>query len=253
MSSPYFEKEITYDNNDDDLDINLAKLAEKQNDANVDDEDKINHLADDEDDVDDDINDVDADVDDEDEDEDEDEDDVDDAINDVDDADVDGDGDYEMIGGVKKKVVKVEMEDEYEEDEGEEGEGEGEDKLVKFNQDFRKDYLESMHPEVVIPNSIEVEALCQITRDKQGNIIDEFHTTYPFVSNYIYTKVIAKRARQLQGGATALVPVPENIINPRLIAEMEYNAKQIPFIIKKNLPNGKSEYWRLSDLENIHS
>ena len=33
------------------------------------------------------------------------------------------------------------------------------------------------------------------------------------------------------------------------IAEKELEAKKIPFIIRRPIPNGGSEYWKVSDLE----
>jgi hypothetical protein len=36
-----------------------------------------------------------------------------------------------------------------------------------------------------------------------------------------------------------------------LVAKLELEQKKIPFIIKRPLPNGGSEYWKLSDLEDI--
>ena len=35
------------------------------------------------------------------------------------------------------------------------------------------------------------------------------------------------------------------------IAKLEYNANMIPFIVKRNLPDGSCEYWRFKDLEKI--
>ena len=33
--------------------------------------------------------------------------------------------------------------------------------------------------------------------------------------------------------------------------KMELKLKRIPFIIRRPLPNGGSEYWKIQDLENI--
>jgi DNA-directed RNA polymerase subunit K/omega len=52
----------------------------------------------------------------------------------------------------------------------------------------------------------------------------------------------------LNGGAEAFVDVPSDMIDTRVIAEMELEAKKIPFIIRRPLPNGTSEYWKVSDL-----
>jgi DNA-directed RNA polymerase subunit K/omega len=39
------------------------------------------------------------------------------------------------------------------------------------------------------------------------------------------------------------------MIDAYLIALKELEEKKIPFIIKRPLPNGVIEYWRISDLE----
>jgi len=52
----------------------------------------------------------------------------------------------------------------------------------------------------------------------------------------------------LASGSPALVNVPSYIQNTYDIALLEYKEKKIPLIIKRTLPNGKTEYWRLEDL-----
>ena len=46
-----------------------------------------------------------------------------------------------------------------------------------------------------------------------------------------------------------MIDVPPEIIKGYTIAEMELEQKKLPFIIRRPLPNGSSEYWRVSDLE----
>ena len=43
--------------------------------------------------------------------------------------------------------------------------------------------------------------------------------------------------------------LPNNIIEGAIIAEMELREKKLPFIIRRPLPNGSSEYWKIEDLE----
>jgi len=45
--------------------------------------------------------------------------------------------------------------------------------------------------------------------------------------------------------------VPNNVIDGYLIAKLELEEKLIPIIIRRPLPNGKSEYWKIKDLEII--
>ena len=78
------------------------------------------------------------------------------------------------------------------------------------------------------------------------------HTTYPFLTSYEKAAVIGLRANQLSQGIRPFVTVPKQVTDVRQIARLELEQKKIPFIIKRPLPNGTYEYWRLADLMLIH-
>ncbi len=81
--------------------------------------------------------------------------------------------------------------------------------------------------------------------------VDKHHTTYPFLTQYERTRVIGFRANQLSQGAQPFINVPDHVSDVREIARLELAAKRLPFIIKRPLPDGKYEYWRLQDLLQI--
>ena len=60
---------------------------------------------------------------------------------------------------------------------------------------------------------------------------------------------MGQRTKQLNNGAKPLIKLSENIIDSYIISEMELKEKKIPFIIRRPLANGASEYWTLQDLE----
>ena len=62
------------------------------------------------------------------------------------------------------------------------------------------------------------------------------------------TKIIGLRANQLSQGARPFISIPEYITDVRDIARLELEQKKLPFIVKRPLPNGTYEYWRLMDL-----
>ena len=95
----------------------------------------------------------------------------------------------------------------------------------------------------------EIEVLTCVTRNKDGVIIDNLHKTLAFITKYEKTRIIGERARQLNLGAIPFINVNPDIIDGYLIALDEFYAKKIPFIIKRPLPNGNCEYWKLIDLE----
>jgi DNA-directed RNA polymerase subunit K/omega len=81
-----------------------------------------------------------------------------------------------------------------------------------------------------------------------GEKADSNHRTYPFLTNYEKTKIIGLRANQISKGSVPFVAVPKHITDVRDIARLELEQKRLPFIIKRPLPNGQFEYWRLADL-----
>jgi|UniRef100_A0A6C0DI32 DNA-directed RNA polymerase I, II, and III subunit RPABC2 len=123
--------------------------------------------------------------------------------------------------------------------------------LQKFNNEINKNYIMEFHPECISHNYDEIAALSKVTRDDFNIIIDPFHKTVPYLTKYEKTRVLGQRAKQIECGAKPLVKVPENIIDSYIIAELELQQKKIPFIIRRPIPSGGSEYWNLKDLENI--
>jgi DNA-directed RNA polymerase I, II, and III subunit RPABC2 len=121
--------------------------------------------------------------------------------------------------------------------------------LQKLDQDVRHNIVSDFHPELTAHSMEEVEAACLVIRDDRGIIIDPLHKTVPFVTRYERARVIGERAKQINSGAKPFIEIEPNMIDGYLIACREFEEKKIPFIIRRPLPNGSSEYWRLSDLE----
>jgi DNA-directed RNA polymerase subunit K/omega len=97
----------------------------------------------------------------------------------------------------------------------------------------------------------EILAMTKVVRDKDGIVIDPLHKSLPFLTKFEKARILGARAKQINTGATCFVKVPENMIDGYLIAELELKNKTIPFIIRRPMPNGGSEYWSLKDLEDI--
>lgn len=72
------------------------------------------------------------------------------------------------------------------------------------------------------------------------------------ITKYECTKVIGLRAQQLTSGMPAFVNTHKltNVID---IAIKEFKEDKIPFIIRRPMPDGKYEYWRLEDLKKNYS
>ena len=128
-------------------------------------------------------------------------------------------------------------------------ESDDEDYLQKFDSELKKDYIINFHPEAVINNYDELITLSQVVRDKNGVIIDPLHRTNPFMTRFEKTKIIGERANQINKGGKSFIKLNDDIIDGVIIAEMELERKKIPFIIRRPMPNGGSEFWNVKDLE----
>ena len=146
--------------------------------------------------------------------------------------------------GIKEEEKLNEItDDEDDDDESDDG-----DEFKKLENDISRDYLLSYHPELKQINYAELLSLSKITRNKNGVIIDPLHKTFPYLTKFERAKILGQRAKQINNGSSIFVKVTPNIIDGHTIALMELNQKKIPFIIKRPLPNGVSEYWKVSDL-----
>lgn len=123
--------------------------------------------------------------------------------------------------------------------------------MNKLEQDVNHDYLQSYHPETKQINYKELLTLSNVTRNKKGLIIDPLHKTIPILTRYEKAKILGLRAKQINHGAKPFVEISRDIIDGHTIAYMELVQNKIPFIIRRPMPSGGSEYWKVSDLKNI--
>lgn len=150
-----------------------------------------------------------------------------------------------------KKIVKKAFSDEISDDENEDEDEDGEMYLKKFDREINENYIVNNHPECAMQNYDEILAMTKVVRDTDNIIIDDLHKTNPFLTKYERARILGQRAKQIETGSTPFVKVPENIIDGYLIAEMELQQGRVPFIIRRPMPNGGSEYWKINDLENL--
>lgn len=75
------------------------------------------------------------------------------------------------------------------------------------------------------------------------------YITRNVMTKYEKTKIIGMRLEQLARGAHTLVNTEKsNCKSLRDVVMCELAEKKLPFIIVRNLPNGKKEHWKVSDL-----
>lgn len=103
------------------------------------------------------------------------------------------------------------------------------------------------HPECKIDYAETIVAKLPLTQATPEDL-DVNHKSLPFLTQYEKTLILGKRTNQLSQLARPYVEVPKHISNVADIARMELEQKRLPFIIKRPMPDGTFEYWRLSDL-----
>lgn len=123
------------------------------------------------------------------------------------------------------------------------------EELMKLQGYEEKNVLVDYHPEVVQISEEELQTYSKVVRDNNGKIIDPFHKTIPIMTKYEKAKIIGIRAQQINSGSEPFIQVDANMIDGLTIANEELLKRKIPFIIRRPMPNGSSEYWNISDLE----
>ena len=237
VSNEDLEQEI----NSDDEEISLK---EKINSDDEDDDEQID----------------DNDQDDEEDDDDQEEDDDDQDVDDEDQNDEDNEQDenrntqsnnsedpLSVISNTKQAISEYISSSESEEEE----EFDDNEQFRKIDQDLKQDYLVSHHQESKIHNFDEILNLAKINRNEKNVIVDDLHKTIPILTKYEKTRILGERTKQLNNGHKPFVEIKNDIIDGYLIAQQELQEKRIPFIIRRPLPSGGSEYWHLKDLEII--
>ena len=93
-----------------------------------------------------------------------------------------------------------------------------------------------------------------VSKPKKGpkRIPDEERTTPGFMTKYEKARIIGTRALQISKNAPICIDVGKDEIDPIVIAEKELNEKKIPFIIRRYLPDGSYEDWKVSELNIIN-
>jgi DNA-directed RNA polymerase subunit K/omega len=113
--------------------------------------------------------------------------------------------------------------------------------LMRFHPEARIDTIESISMDIQLSN------VPPSFTNTDGHA-DPKHRSIPFLTQFEKTKVLGFRTNQLSQGARAFISVPAHVTDLREVARMELEARRLPFIIKRPMPDGTFEKWRLSDL-----
>ena len=143
--------------------------------------------------------------------------------------------------------LTFEDDDEDEDDDGDEPDNA--EYFQKLKSSVRDSFVATYHPESFSHNYDEIQTLSRVVRNGAGVIVDDLHKTIPIMTKYEKTRILGQRAKQLNEGAQPFIKIDSTVIDGYLIAMKELEQKKTPFIIRRPLPNGGSEYWRIQDLE----
>jgi len=136
-------------------------------------------------------------------------------------------------------------------DDGEDFEGDlalegGDDEAPEPEDPF--EVLYKYHPETVVDYMETVIPRVPLQQAPPDAGVDANHMSPPFLTVYERTKILGTRTNQLAEGARPFVTVPEHMTHPLEIAKLELEQRRLPFIVKRPMPDGTFEFWRLSDL-----
>ena len=147
--------------------------------------------------------------------------------------------------GEEEEIEEVEEEKEAFDKEADEEENDGEECL--YNITKKKNTLDIDLEEG--EDNFEDE---EIEDDKNKKISPyvkpEERITKPFLFDFERVRILGERAKQISMGAK---PMLKNIetYDPKRIAKMELEQKVLPLIILRELPDGRIEKWKVSELQ----
>jgi DNA-directed RNA polymerase I, II, and III subunit RPABC2 len=113
--------------------------------------------------------------------------------------------------------------------------------LMRYHPEARIDTIESVSMDILLTN-------VPPTFANSDGQVDPKHRSVPFLTQFEKTKILGFRTNQLSQGARAYIAVPEHVTDLREIARLELEARRLPIILKRPMPDGTFEKWRLSDL-----
>merc|ERR1711935_309764 len=88
-----------------------------------------------------------------------------------------------------------------------------------------------------------------ITRNDPQAKPNAMRITPKFMTKYERARIIGTRALQISKNAPVLIDLGKEDMDPILIAEKELADRKIPFLIRRYLPDGSYEDWKVSELE----
>jgi len=76
----------------------------------------------------------------------------------------------------------------------------------------------------------------------------------PLMTKYEFNQIVGLRTTHISRGSPIFVPMDKDLkiesnMDLRSIAQKELLEGKLPYIVRRTLPNGKTEYWRVKDMD----
>lgn len=115
---------------------------------------------------------------------------------------------------------------------------------------------ETGYPELVVlpseggsvPEDDYVEDLNDLSEVLRDELRNEVKITRPVMTKYEKAKILGIRASQISRNAKVWVEVPNGVFDSLEIAEQELRERKIPFVVRRVLPDGRFEDFKVMDL-----
>lgn len=105
---------------------------------------------------------------------------------------------------------------------------------------------EEENEEQVIPSGVDGELDPDMPRVEQRANMDRITSRY--MTKYERARVLGTRAMQISRNAPVMVELSAHETDPLVIAEKELREGKMPFIIRRYLPDGSYEDWKIDEL-----
>lgn len=94
-----------------------------------------------------------------------------------------------------------------------------------------------------------------IFRNEVAEMVKQPRITREYFTKYEYTALISIRSQQLAEGAKPLVELTGlRMSDPMFVenvAKREIEQRKLPFIIRRRLPDGTTEFWSVQEMESV--
>lgn len=115
-----------------------------------------------------------------------------------------------------------------------------------YEDDLDQDFEQGEEDDENNKNIVEMDAENNVG-DKR-KIPDDKRQTGKYLTKYERARILGARALQISRNAPIMVDIEPDEYDPLKIAEKELREKKIPFIIRRYLPDGTYEDWKVSEL-----